>query len=84
MTTNPTQQKINEWWLSERLGQSAQIGNQHNQGPMRAMIGRDIAKGQKASDAAKAELVHDGILDDAGRLTAKAVEMGLTMPQRHR
>lgn len=82
MTT--PQVRINEWWLSERLGESAQIGNQHNQGSMRAMIGRDIAEGQRSSDAAKADLVRDGLLDDAGRLTPKAVEMGLRMPESHR
>lgn len=84
MAVSRDQQRVNEWWLSERLGESAQIGNQHNRGAMRDMISRDIAEGQRSSDAAKAELMSDGILDDRGQLTPKAIEMGLTMPQRQR
>lgn len=77
------QGKVNEWWLAEGLGASADIGLASKpRGTNHEMLVRDRERGARATEAAKAELVADGLIDEAGRLTQKAREMGLRMPER--
>ncbi len=83
--THPDQIRINEWWLAEGLGASADIGLAATpRGSNHSMMVADRERGIKSTAAAKAELVADGLIDEAGRLTTKAKEMGLRMPERHR
>lgn len=79
---NPDQIRINEWWLAEGLGASADIGLSHPPGSNHDLLVRDRERGARATEAAKAELVADGLIDEAGRLTQKSRDMGLRMPER--
>lgn len=81
--THPDQVRINEWWLSEGLGASADIGlASRPRGTNHEMLVRVRERGAKATEAARAELIRDGLIDDRGQLTAKSREMGLRMPER--
>lgn len=81
--THPDQVRINEWWLSEGLGASADIGlASRPRGTNHAMLVAARERGARSTAAAKAELVADGLIDEAGRLTQKSRDMGLRMPER--
>jgi hypothetical protein len=83
VVTHPDQVRINEWWLREGLGASADIGLAATpRGSNHAMLVAARERGARSTAAAKAELVADGLIDEAGRLTQKSRDMGLRMPER--